>query len=731
MRLFGKLQQIIIKDIFLKVGINDNPQSEEPVIDLGKYLALLLRNKYRILLFSVVCTIVSFIYISNVTQTYTATATLILETEAKKAVSIEEVVGIDPSQKGYFKTQLEILKSRRIGMRVIEKLNLYKQPEFNSSLVTTTSPINLVKGKIKAWMRSLTNDVESIPSDKELQEKLSYKIFEKYRSLLHVEAIPKTHLVKIHFTSRDPKIASQIANAIGEAYIEENIYSRLDATRQTSGWISSRLKELRQELVASEEVLTQFLTENRLIDDEGIDNQISNSINELSFKLNSIVENRVALEAKFNTISNADSYTPLLGQISEHPRILALKADLARAEQEISQLSKRYGPKHDAMKAQTVRRDNVLEELNRQIKLVIAGLGKDLEAMKVQESMLNNELKQKKDEFHRLSVVKRQYEALKTEAETNKNILNVFLNRYKETTATLDFHSENARFTDLAVVPMFPSKPNKKLVVLISTALSLLAASAAVIAMDILRNTIESVKHYEERTGTLPLAGIPNIGSKTPIKSIFKNLKTIEDSNLLESLHDIKINLSLSETEKKYKTTVITSSLAGEGKTLVSVGLSSVFSQTEKTLLIDANLRNPSIGEYYNLDQSRAGWSNYLLEEITLSNCIFEQGENYPDILLVGNMRVNPQEVLSSVKFEDMISELESKYDRIIIDTPPTLVVNDSLIISKTCNNVVIVLQSNTTRLQSLRNVIAKFEKHEVNVSGVVINKINKRFFAS
>ena len=116
----------------MKVGINEKPLSEEPVIDLGKYLALVLRNKYRIFLFSLVCTIVSFIYISNVTPTYTATATLILETEAKKAVSIEEVVGIDPSQKGYFKTQLEILKSRRIGMRVIEKLDLYKNPEFNS-----------------------------------------------------------------------------------------------------------------------------------------------------------------------------------------------------------------------------------------------------------------------------------------------------------------------------------------------------------------------------------------------------------------------------------------------------------------------------------------------------------------------------------------------------------------------------------------------------------------------
>ena len=713
----------------MKVGINDKPHSEEPVIDLGKYLALLLRNKYRIFLFSVVCTIFSFIYISNVTPTYTATATLILETEAKKAVSIEEVVGIDPSQKGYFKTQLEILKSRRIGMRVIDALNLYKQPEFNSSLVTQTSPFSLIKARVNLWIRSFTNSVENIPSDKELQEKLSYKVFEKFRSQLHVEGVPKTHLVKIHFTSRDPKMASQIANAIGEAYIEENLFSRLDATRQTSGWISSRLTELRQELVISEEALTQFLTDNRLIDDEGIDNQISNSIGELSFKLNSIIEKRVALEANFNTISNADSQTPLIGQISEHPQILVLKTHLARAEQEISELAKRYGPKHDVMKAHTVRRDNALEELNREIKLVIAGLGKDLEALKVQESMLNKELKKKKDEFQRLSIVKRQYEALKNEAETNKNILNVFLNRYKETTATLDFHSENARFTDLAVAPMFPSKPNKKLVILASAFLSLLASMAVVIAMDILKNTIESVKHYEERTGTLPLAGIPNVRGKTSINYVLRSLKTTDSSLLLESLHDIKINLTLSEIQKEHKATVVTSSLTGEGKTMVSIGLATVFSQTEKTLLIDANLRNPSINAFYHRDRSQLGWTNYLFEDTTLSDCIFEQDDNSPDILSVGNISVNPQEILSSEKFEAMMNSLEECYDRIIIDTPPTLIANDSLVISKICNNVVIVLKSNSTRLQSLRNVIAKFKKHEVNISGVVLNKIDKKFF--
>lgn len=693
-------------------------------VDFGKYVVLLKNNGLKIVIFTVLVTAIAVLFTLTIKPTYQATATLLIESNTTKAVSIEEVVGIDSSQQEYYLTQFEILKSRSIAERVIDKLALDNLPEFNPYI----EPKRSFFSSVKALPMFRSEDKARPEPEDKVSARTRYAVLDRFHSKLSIAPIRKTQLVRITFESLDPQLAADIANAVGEAYIMEGLQARLDATEHASSWISGRMEQLQEQLKKSENTLIEFLAKEKLVDDSGIDVQASTVINDLILRLSEVTDKRIQLESAYGTLNSGNSFSvdhaSSVPAISKHPQVINLGALLADAERDQSELSKTYGPKHEKMIAVTAKLGNLQSQLNQLISQLVGGIGKEVQTARSQERLISRELEKKKQEFQSLTVKKRQYDALVREEETNRNVLNIFLNRQKETTATSDFDSRNARFTDQAIAAQYPAKPRKKLIVGFAMVASLLVAVSAIMLLELLNNTITTVKHCEEKLGLVPLGGIPKIRRDKQDSldcNVFFSDKHI---NFNESVRSTRTALALTNRENKFIT--LSSSLPNEGKTTCSINLALAFSRVENTLLIDCDLRKSAISERFGHKRFKPGLTNHLLMNTDLEECLFVDDRTGLTVMPAGMPTPNPQELLSSDRFSSLLAQLEERFDRVVIDTPPALVVNDSMIVSKITGKVVVVLKASSTRITTLRNTISRFMTHDVQFEGVILNQISE-----
>jgi capsular exopolysaccharide synthesis family protein len=712
--------------------IEDKKMATEEAIDISHYFKLLKSSWLAIVTFSVLVTGLAVLIVLSLTPKYMATATLLIEAQEKKAVSIQEVVGIDSTQKEYYQTQFEILKSNQIAERVIKQFNLENLDEFNSGLNEKTTLIDTIKQM--PMIASLLPQKEDMRSEEDQQEMIRQLVLMAFQARLSITPVRSTQLVKISFISEDPKLAAQIANAVGYAYIEINLESRLSATQYASGWISSRLGELRDQLSDSEQKLSEFLVKEKLIDDSGIDALASQELINLTDRLAEVRDQRIATESAYTALSsnNVTDIASLssIPVISQHPQVLAIRNAELEAQNEVNELSKRYGAKHDKMIAATARLKSVRDQARSTTKKLIVGIGKELDSLRKQESLLEETIQSRKEEFQDLTVKKSRFESLKREVETNRNVLNVFLTRQKETTATGDFNSTNARFTDEALIPQFANSPKKKMIVALAFVMSLGMAIVLVFIIDAMKNTIESMKDFEDRFGLIPLGGIPLVKVSRFKKKPLDNTLFFDDNESIftESIRSLRTSLMLSHVNKPHKCIAITSSLASEGKTTVSINIAMSMAKVENVLLIDCDLRKSSIAERFGYKKHQQGLTNFLMMGTDIEDCLLKDERSGLTILPAGMATPNPQELLTSPKFSQMIDMLSSRFDRIIIDTPPTLPVSDALIIGQLAQYALVVVKANETKQDVVKKLFSKLISHNIAIDGVIINQVSDKY---
>lgn len=706
--------------------------NQEQTIDLGYYYHLVKSRWLSIATFTLLCTALAVLFVLSVTPQYKATATLLLEASQKKAVSIEEVVGIDTRAKEYYQTQFEILKSNRVAQRVIEKLELTKVAEFNPAVLQSSpSTLDMFKQSLKQLplLRVLFPEKEIKEVDLvAAQETLDRSVLIAFKSKLSIIPIRNTQLVQISFESQDPQLATQIANEVGQAFIENNLESKLLATEQATSWINHRLAELKGKLDASEQALLNFLQDQKLIDDSGIVALTSSELSNLTDRIAKATEKRIETQALFNALKNnksADAVTlSSMSLISNHPQIRDIRSAESQAEKVVSELSKRYGPKHDKMIQARAQLDSIQRRADSIVKKLVNGIEKELSSAVNQEQLLKAELLEKKEEFQSLSVVKREYDALKREVDTNAKLYDLFLTRQKETSATSDFSAANARFSDYAMVPQNPSKPNKKLIVVMAFIASIGMAVVICICLDAFNNTIESSRDFENKLGLLPTGTIPVVKDKRFKKAPldFRVFGEEKFAVFHESLDSIRTSLMLSHAQRKVL--AISSSVPGEGKTTTSVNLALSFAKLENVLLIDCDLRKPAVAQRFLLPNSHPGLVNHLVMDMPIKDCITRIEGTKLDVLTAGMVAANPQELLSGQAFKSLIKRLSEQYDRIIIDTPPVLPVKDSFLVGQLTQGIILVVKANSTTRSVYRHTMTLFTKHKVVADGVILNQV-------
>ena len=701
---------------------------EDEALDLRQLWNVIDRRKWLIGGGALAASILAAIAVTFMTPIYRATATILIESQNANVVSIEEVYGLDMGNQQYYETQFAILGSRPIAEAVVDRLNLEARPE-----IPTLDPNAGWMGKFVYRVRSGLRRVfggtpdEAAPRTAESRQEL----LKSYRENLDVAPLDKTQLVNIHYSSPNRNLAADVANAHAQAYIENILDARLQVTQTASNWMARRVEDLKGKLETAEANLQAYREEESLIDAEGVQSLPTQEINELTSRL---VEARRRLsdaritysQVRDGSRSGNESRLDGVPAVMRNAAVQRFRDAEAEAERKVAELSKRYGPLHPTMLAAQSELEQAQENLRRQQSNVAQSIAADYRAAQSDVSQLETELDAAKGSFQEIGRKQSELSALQREVDVNRDLYEMFYNRMRETAQTGDLESANARIVSPAVVPIIPASPKKRAIVLLVFAASLAFGIIAAFLYESLNNTLRSSQDVEDKLD-LPLLGMLPLMDTGPTeeRSTQPAFFQPEASDFQEAMRTVRTSLTLVGLDRPSKVMVIASSVAGEGKSTVSINLACAFSRMEKTLLIDADMRRPTVAEATGLARTHQGLSDVLLGRADFRQCISARESLGFDVLAAGIFTPNPLELLSSTRFADVIAELRNEYDRIIIDSPPVLPVSDTLVISRYCDSVTVVVKADSTAVQQVRQCIQRLDRAQAPITGIVLNQLD------
>ena len=728
--------------------------TNEEVIDLRVYFSILNKYKWRIGFLAIAVTLLAAVYAINITPIYRATATLLIEEKANKAVSFEDIIGVSSNQTQFYLTQIELLKSAQIATRVIEQLKLDSHPGFVGDDLSPGEPKLSLVDKIRGSLPFLPVDRNQAGANSQAAQDAARMntLVGVFSKRLTISPVAKTQLVQVSFESSDPGLAALVANTVGEVYISQHLDARMATIQEAADWLTTRLADLQIKLDASEQRLQTYRQKEGLIDIQGVLSLVSDTLSETSRQLTAAKTEKSKLDSAIAVLKNAplaalptaDVASVFFDNTLLQGNITAIDA----AELKLSALSKEFGPKHpirlvaqeelDVLRAKKValenrllaelqtKRDAQTEDLRIEQSNALLVLVNARDTIQLDIAALEDNLAKNRAEYQGISQKETTYRQLVREVETNRNIYDTFFTRAKETQVTSDFNSAIARFTDRAVRPNLPAKPNKKLIVVLAFVAAFGLGVVIAFVVEALNDTVKSARDVEQKLSQRMLGLLPLVGdgkANMLLHYFFDDL----GKKFAEAVRTLRTSFVLTQLGKDTQIIEVTSTQPGEGKTTTSTNLAFSLGQMEKVLLIDGDMRKPSIGNRFDLAPYHPGLANLIAGTASFEDCVVVDEASGITVMPAGQIPPNPLELLSAPEFATLLAGFKKDFDRIVIDTAPIQAVSDGLIIAQQADAVIYVVKSDVTRMGAIENGLGRLMAAHAKIAGVVLNQVDSK----
>ena len=703
--------------------------ADEDIIDLSHYFRVVNQSKWRILSLALIITFLVALIVLSLTPIYKATSSLLIESEETNIVSIEQVYGLDASKKEYFETQYEILKSRYIAEKVVNKLALDSHPIFIGKLNEgNSSAFDGIKTTLKSILTFLPQKEREPLSEEEQAQLRKELLITLFSENLTISPVPNTQVVKIAYTSESPKLAAEIANTVAEVYIESYLEAKFDMTSKATSWLNDSLAGLRNKLEISEKKLAEFYQREQLVDLDGVVGLASEELQGLSEQLLQ-AENRLKQsEIIFEQVQNFNGDPAELAAmpaVQNHPSIQNVKEAELKAQSNVSELSKVYGPKHLKMISAQAELASVKRTLENQVASLISGITNEYRQAQSQVNRLRAAVASAKEEYRTLTTLESKRRVLQREVDTNQQLYDSFFTRLQETSEVEGFESANARVLDRATLPVEPFKPKKSLILIATLVMSTGFGIFIALVLDFLNSGIRSVDDVERRLGQRMMGLIPWQPHKKkndlPLREFFDTSNHV----FSEAIRTLRTSIQLLDLSGDKKVIMVTSSVPKEGKTTVSINLAFAMGQIGKTLLIDTDLRKPAIAKRFGMPGFQPGIANLVSGTHSLNECLCNDVASNIDVITAGSATPNPQELLMSDNFKKVISDLAEQYEHIIIDTAPIQAVSDAIVVSESADMLFHVVKADATNEKIVSSSLERFMRVGKRIDGVILNQVD------
>ncbi len=716
--------------------------SEGRTIDFARYYRLLLRRKWVILAVALTFTVGAGLQVYTATPLYTATARLQIDPESNNVLPYD-----DPFQSSlyflasdsYLRTQAEIISSRALALRVVKKMRLQEDPHFAASVSSGifSDLIADASGAIRELITGGDNPVEPASEAPDPGDSGLETAAEALRSRITVSPLRGTRIMEVYFTAADPGFAAAVVNVVTQEYIQQNFDKRFDATAQASDFLESKLDILKSKVEDSEEHLIGYARENNIVNVDERQNIVMQKLASLSAELTQVESQLITEAARREALKDASVES--FPQSLKNNAILALEAKLLGLDQDLAKLSIQYGPEWPAVRQTRGEIDAVQTQILEEKRQALQKANEAYDTVLTHREKLLQALEEQKLVANQLYQDSIQYNILKREVDTNKDLYEGVLQRLKQAGISVGLKSSNLHVIDDARPPSFASWPSKRRAITTGLLVGLFFGFGLAFLLEMIDNTIKTPEDLEASVGLPALSVIPSLQAAAGTRALLPQTvggatETLMDrylglskSQVWEAYRSLRTSILLSHSGRPPQTVLVTSALPGEGKTTTSLHTAVVLAQTgARTLLIDMDMRKPALARIMGVDGSR-GMSNYLSGNSDLSSQI--QPGKIPNlfVLAAGPHPPNPAELIGSDRMLTGLSLVKDYFKYIVIDSPPIMSVTDALILANMVDGVVLVIHGGKTPRDAVQKASERLVGVGGRVLGALINNVDIR----
>jgi capsular exopolysaccharide synthesis family protein len=697
---------------------------ESDLLDLGELLRTLGRYKWSIVGIAFIAGVATAFYGYSLDRYYTAVTTMLIESKVPNPIPVKGVYESDLGNSDeYFGTQYEILRSRDLAGKVVDKLGLVDHPDFQPEEPSLLAQLL----NWRAWMPFIDKSEGPPMNPDEAKVLRRDNVIMKFIGRLRVVPMRGTQLVKVGFKSRYPALAQKATNAIAEEFIDSALQGRLDTTRRTSLWLTQKLTDIRTQLEGSEKALQDFREQEKLVNVNGARTLNEDELLDTTKRLRDAQRRKTELASAYTRVREANDDPRKLAEIPvllQDPRVTAASHGLLEAEQKLKTVRERYGEKHPSMASVKASFDSAQNSYYEALRVAAQGLKSDYEIATENERQLSGIVAGSREAIEKLD--KKQYAMgqLEREVTTNREMYNMFLTRFKETDSYNNYENMTARVIDPAILPRAQSEPKVMRMTVIALGVGLVIGLLLAVLRHLLSEEIRSPEDLEALT-QVPVVGAITKVDKDDARGLATLFLTKPQTPFSEGIRSIRTALQLSDVDKKYHRMLVTSSVPAEGKTSLASALAESFAAVEQVLLVDADLRRPSLGARLGLPEGAPGLTELLAGQARLEDCLYLHQESGIYLLPSGKHVPNPAEVLASLAFKSLVEELSRRFFRIIFDSPPCQAASDALQLSQHVDGVLFVVKAGSTSRRVIRNSYKTLRNVGAPVIGNIVNQID------
>lgn len=696
------------------------PLPDAETIHLRDYWEVLLRHRWTALAFLTAVLASTLLVTFFSIPVYKATTLIEIRAESQKVLAFQDVVQMTQIEREFYQTQYDVLRSRTLAKRVLERLRLADDATFNPP---SGRPSML--GVLVSWIqRPLMPAPPAEPRDAD--SIAEQRLIDRFLGAVDVAPRRNSYLVEVSFLSPSPRLAADVANALAEEYVSLSLDQRLDAVQRGRAFIERQLGVTKASLAHSEEDLQAFARANEILTVDSKQNIENRKLSDLNEALTRAQSERIAKQSLHEQVGTSDANT--LSQIANNAVITNLVGLLAKAEASRALLGETFTEEYPKLRRLQAQIGALRERLRSERQALATSLRADFEAAGKQEALLTQALTDQKRVVSDLNQRSIDYKILKREVDTNRGIYNTLLQRLKEVEVAEGMKASNIHVLDVAEVPSGPHRPRPLLNLMLALVVGAVGGVGLVFLQEHLDNSLKTPDDIERYLRVPLLGALPELRMRRmngKATEIAPELIVAEEpkSAGAEALRTLRASLFLSTAAGPPQRLLVTSARPQEGKTCVTTNLALVLAQMGKrVVVVDCDLRRPRIHRVFGLDLD-VGATNFLTGHMDLPSLI-QQTPFGIDVLPSGPLPPNPVELIDSAPMASLLDELSRRYDFVLLDAPPALGFADVPLLARLAGGVLFVVRSGVTPRTAAGAAIEHLLRLRARLLGVVLNGV-------
>jgi polysaccharide biosynthesis transport protein len=733
---------------------NDQIQ-EDGAGEIVHFAIGLLRRQYLVIIITAVLVMTtSIVYLRVTPPTYTAQVQILLANPRAQFVQQQSLLADPAVDLSQIETQLQIIRSRVIAVAVINQLKLAEDPDLNR---TTPSLLTLWR-RARSWIRSMPE----IPEPEAAAEP-SEGVIAAFQDRVTASRASVSNVIEVGFNSSSARRAAEIANAIANSYIADQLNAKSETNRSATNWLRDRLRDLGDQALAAERAVSEYQSKNNIVSSGGkpIDDQ---QITELNSRLLAARSQTSEATARLNryemilrtnspdaaSIGTLDSAGP---DSLSSPIISNLRQQYLEAVRRESEWSVKFGHDHQAVVNLRTKMRDLRRSILEEVKRLAEASRSELDVAKQRQQQIEGQLNEAVSQSRSTNSAELTIRELQGRAKELRSLYETFLQRYMASVQQESFPISETRVIYPASPPQSKSKPKTELIM----AMGVLGGLALGIGLGLLRDLMDRVFRTSaqiESVLELPCISLVPLlrGSKSPgravlskqpddhlRRTIVSTRSAVHDavinmplSRFAESFRSIKLAIDLSPGKTANQIIGITSALPNEGKTTVAASLAQLIGHSgKKIIVVDCDLRNPSLSATL-ASNAVTGIMEVISGDCSLEDTVWRDPKT--NLVFLPAVRREPlfhtSEILSAEPMRTLFDRLRATYDYVIVDLPPLAPLVDVRATSPLIDSFILVVEWGRTKIDVTRHALHTAPNLYENLIGVVLNKTDIKSMA-